>query len=160
MKPAQQNIPIKTERNIERRLKIEPSTPVQDIDVVRNVRIKTERKVECRSKREVNIDKQAKQKNQQLNSASWDQEKQSLVNQIVELKSENHHNLLNLKKVQAELDEMLLKNQRLERKMFEEKGAYSTKIKELELLLSKAKNDYSDLKEKGEKKYVGFETRK
>lgn len=156
MKPAQRNIPIKTERDVQRRLKIEPSTPVQDIDAVQNVCIKTERGVECRSKKEVNtsvqcIDKQAKGKNQQLNSASWNQEKQSLVNQIVELKSESHHNLLNLKKVQAEHDEMLLKNQRLEQKMFEEKGAYSTKIKEFEQLLSKAKNDYSDLKANCEK---------
>lgn len=131
---AVQNISIKTERDVKRRLKRYPDASMQ------------------------NLKNPAESTKQELSSMDWHQEKQSLVNQIVALKAESHQNLLALKKIKAERDVLFHEKQKLKQKMSNDKDAVLMKIKELELKLSNTKIDYSDLKADSEKNL--FETQK
>lgn len=95
------NIPIKTERDVERRLelKVEPQSPLQVV-----------------------------QSEQKPIVIDWRQQKQILVNKMIALKSENQQNLLAFKKLKSDYDLLLLSKQKLEQIVSENKVSYSVQL--------------------------------
>lgn len=127
VKPAMKKVPIKTERDIERRLKV-----------------KTE---PCRSVRAAQNEFRATQSFPNI----WKKEKQILVDKIVALKAENHQYLLRQKKTQAEYDAVLLTKQKLDRTISENEATFSMQLRELQLKLLKTENELSEIKSNNEK---------
>lgn len=111
--------PIKTERDVERRLEI-----------------KTERQSPFQSV-------QAKQKH---SPAVWQEEKKTLINKIVAMKAENQQNLLALKKVQADYNFLLVSKQKLVETVTKNEESFFVQLKEIKLELSNAKNEIVNLK--------------
>lgn len=102
------NLPIKTERDVERRLKIKSEPKEATITPVKT---------------------------------NWQDEKKILVNKIVVLKSDNHHNVINLKRAQSELSKMLLEKQTLEKTLAQKETIFSDEIKKLKSEVSNTKNE-------------------
>lgn len=122
-------LPIKTERDVETRLKIKT-----DRDIETRLKIKSEPK---------NI-LTAIQNN-------WQAEKKSLIDKIVALKSENHHNVITLKKTQAELSKLLLEKQKLEKELSEKDVKFSEEIKNHKLGILSIKNEMFEREKCSEK---------
>lgn len=114
-------IPIKTERDVERRLEV-----------------KKERKStgQCEIK---------------STPVNWEEEKQTLVQKIVALKNENDQNLLMQKKLHAQYDTILLSKQKLEQTILAKEEAFAMEMEKLKLELSKAKKELTDMKLNDEK---------
>lgn len=104
------NLPIKTERDVERRLRIksEPKETKLAPVAIPN---------------------------------TWQVEKRTLVDKIVALKSENHHNVINLKRTQSELSKLLFEKQTFEKVLAENAAISSEEIKKLKSELSSTKNE-------------------
>lgn len=124
VKPTMKKIAIKTERDVERRLEIkaEPQSPCPPVQI--------------KQKRTV---------------ATWQEEKESMVNKIVALKAENQRNLLTLKKAQAAHDLVLLSKQQMEQTISKTEASFSMQLNELKLQLSNAKKELLELKLSTEK---------
>lgn len=124
VKPTMNKIPIKTERDVERRLelKVEPQSPLQPV--------------------------QAERKSSTID---WTQQKQTLVNKMIALKAENQQNLLALKKAQSDCDLLLDSKQKLEQIVSEKEASYSVQLREIKLELSNAKSEIVELKSSAEK---------
>lgn len=127
VKPTMKKFPIKTERDIERRLQVktEPSSSLRT----------TQNEFQAT----------------QFTPTIWKKEKQMLVDKIVALKGENHQNLLSQKKKQAQYDALLLTNQKLGHTISENEAAFSMQLKELQLKLLKTENEISEIKSNSEK---------
>lgn len=120
VKPVMKQIPIKTEQDIERRLQV-----------------KTERKSTNRMvQNEIKVTPMIR----------WQEEKRTLVDKIVTLKTENQQLLLLQKNTQKENDKLLLSNQKLERTFSEKEAEFSVQLNKLQLGISKAKNELEEVK--------------
>lgn len=62
------------------------------------------------------------------------------MDKIVALKSENHHNVINLKRAQSELSKLLLEKQTFEDALAEKDTSFSEEIKKLKSEISNTKN--------------------
>lgn len=117
----------------------------------KNVVVKTERSVEIRLgiKRENTSKCNAGAK--LPSSFSWTQEKQTLIDEIISLKSENQRCTLDLKKIQDKLKATDSRNQELEANSRRNNETNMKKVSELETDLTKMNTLYEKLKTDNEK---------
>lgn len=120
------NVVVKTERNIEKDLGIKRENC-------------SERDADAKAI-SILVDKQLPSEN------SWALEKQTLIAEIVQMKSENQRCTLDLKKTQEKLQITVSKNQELELNLNRNNGVHLNEVSELQSKLSKIKNSYDKLK--------------
>lgn len=124
--------------------------------------VKTERNVEIRlgikrensSKRNVGVRGNSRSINRQpiiANSNSWTQGKQTLIDKIISLKSENQRYTLDLKKTQDKLKAAVSKNQELEAIFHRNNETHTDKVNDFQCELTKLNTSYEKLKTDGDK---------
>lgn len=119
---------------------------------MRKLPIKTERDVECRLKVKMEpseshglLPVQTQNKSNTIPS-NWQAEKKNLVEKIVALKAENDKNLLALKKVEAGYSTLLSEKQKIEQIMLKNVTTLLEQKNHLESELSQAKRELNDVK--------------
>lgn len=124
VKPVQNKIRIKTERDIEQQLNI-----------------KTERR-----------DSNSQTQNEAPTSSNdVSNEKKCFIEKIVALKSENNKNVLALKAAQAECAALLKTKQNLEQQIVEKDTAFAMQKKKIELELDATKKNFDAMKSNSDK---------
>ncbi|XP_031621913.1 uncharacterized protein LOC116339963 [Contarinia nasturtii] len=126
VKPTNKKVPIKTERDIERRLGVK-TEPSESNELIAN------------------------DLSNNLTESKWQDEKKIMIQKILALKTENQQHLLTLKKSQAECNAMQLSKQKLEQAIVENEVKFSMQLKELQSKLSAAEIEIREMKTINEK---------
>lgn len=120
--------------------------------------IKTERNIECRLrvKNEPNSSPQINHSKSKSIPSNWQNEKKQLVQKVVSLKAENDKHLLAFKKMEADYSTLLNEKQDTEQQMSKEVEGLSEQNDELKSELSKATRELIEIKTSNEKVISGL----